>query len=363
MQISIDDLKINSLQSLLKPEQLTQQLPLTLAAAKIIQHARDTAAKIIAGKDNRLLVIVGPCSIHDVNAALEYATRLKNAATDFAAELFIMMRVYFEKPRTVLGWKGLINDPHLDNSFDVNYGLTVARKLLLDLTDLGIPAGTEFLDSIIPQYLGDLICWSAIGARTSQSPLHRELASGLSMPVGFKNSTDGNVKIAAEAVTVARYPHHFLSISKQGEPVIVHTQGNKNCHIILRGSNSEANYSAQQIQKAARILHNENLPKRLMIDCSHGNSGKNHLRQKMVIESLAEQISRGNKEIFGVMLESHLVAGKQILAAGSPLVYGQSITDACISWDETIPLLKKLALAVNKRNSLASLVNTLCEEL
>ena len=344
-----DDLKIKSLHSLKRPEEFLQQLPLTSSRAEVIHQARRAAADVIAGKDNRLLVIVGPCSIHDVDSALEYASLLKAAAVDYANTLVIMMRVYFEKPRTVLGWKGLINDPHLNNTFDINHGLTLARKLLLDLIALGVPTATEFLDPIIPQYLSDLICWSAVGARTSESQIHRELASGLSMPVGFKNSTDGNIKIAIDGVIAAKHPHHFLSISKQGIPSVVHTQGNKDCHIILRGGTAMTNYSAEQIQEAAAALRNENLLPRLMVDCSHGNSMKDHLLQHKVIDSIVEQIRNGVSEICGVMLESHLVAGRQNLVDSQPLVYGQSITDACVSWDETVVLLDKLARVVKSK--------------
>lgn len=347
-----DDLRICALQSLIKPEELIQEFPLTSYAADIISQARTAAANILHGKDNRLLVIVGPCSIHDRNAALEYAELLKKSAGHFADELFIIMRVYLEKPRTVLGWKGLISDPLLNGSFDINLGLKLARKLLLDLNGIGVPAATEFLDTIIPQYLSDMISWCAIGARTAQSQIHRELASGLSMPVGFKNTTDGNIKIAIDAVNAARHPHHFLGISKSGVTSIIRTRGNDDCHIILRGSNSTPNYSAENISEAAAMLRNENLKPRLLVDCSHGNSMKNYLRQSEVIDSIAAQIENGAQEICGVMLESNLLEGKQTLLPGEALQYGQSITDACISWEDTIPLLEKLALAVRKNQNI-----------
>jgi 3-deoxy-7-phosphoheptulonate synthase len=307
------------------------------------RQSRQTAADIISGRDKRLLVIVGPCSIHDVSGALEYAALLKAAAHQFADTLFIVMRVYFEKPRTILGWKGLINDPHLDNTFDIHYGLRSARKLLLELIALGIPTATEFLDTIIPQYLSDLICWSAVGARTVESQTHRELASGLSMPVGFKNTTDGNIKIAIDGVISAGHAHHFLSISKQGIASVVHTSGNPDCHIILRGSNHSTNYSPQDIQQATQALQQKNLPPYLIVDCSHGNSMKNHSQQHVVVNTLVEQMQAGVKAIRGVMLESYLVAGKQTLTRGEPLIYGQSITDACLSWDETQELLERLS--------------------
>jgi 3-deoxy-7-phosphoheptulonate synthase len=351
MQQAINDLRIRNQQALIKPNTLINDLPVTQNAADTIKQARLSASKIMLGLENRLLVIVGPCSIHDPLAAIEYAHLLQQAATHFADELCLFMRVYFEKPRTVVGWKGLISDPLLDGSFQINHGLMLARQLLLELNNLGLPAATEFLDTIIPQYISDLISWSAIGARTSESQIHRELASGLSMPVGFKNNTDGNVKIAIDAVNAARRPHHFLGISCDGTPSIISTTGNESCHIILRGSTTAPNYQATHIQNAANTLHHANLIPHLMIDCSHGNSSKNPQQQQIVVDDITQQIKNGDKIICGVMLESNLVAGKQTLDSETPLVYGQSITDACISWEETFPLLEKLAQAVRIRNS------------
>jgi 3-deoxy-7-phosphoheptulonate synthase len=351
---STDDLRISALQSLLCPEELVNELPLTSDAFDIIHQARLATSAILHGKDQRLLVIVGPCSVHDIQAALEYAERLKTAALHFADDLHIVMRVYLEKPRTVLGWKGLISDPYLDGSFDINFGLRCARKLLLDLANIGVASATEFLDTIIPQYLSDLISWCGIGARTSQSQIHRELASGLSMPVGFKNTTDGNIKIAVDAVNTARHPHHFLGISKTGVTSIITTRGNDDCHIILRGSHSGPNYFAENISAATGLLKTENLIPHLVVDCSHGNSEKNYLRQAVAVDCLAAQIHAGSREIFGVMLESNLLEGRQELVAGLKLKYGQSITDACISWDDTVPLLEKLAIAARERKKILS---------
>ena len=337
--------KKSSERSLITPELLLRELPLPQNITDTITQARSLIRDIILGKDPRLLIVVGPCSIHDPAAALEYANLLKNAATHFADDLVMVMRVYFEKPRTTVGWKGLISDPFLNGSFDINQGLKLARKLLLDLGELGVPAGTEFLDTIIPQYLSDLIAWGCVGARTSESQIHRELTSGLSLPVGFKNSTDGNIKIAIDAVNVARHSHCFLSINQQGQPAIIHTEGNDACHIILRGSNTVPNYAAHHLHQAAASLRHANLIPRLMIDCSHGNSGKNYQRQNIVAHSIADQLKNDGDKICGVMLESNLVAGKQTLHHNQPLIYGQSITDACLSWNETLPILEKLARA------------------
>jgi 3-deoxy-7-phosphoheptulonate synthase len=348
MQQSIDSLRICSERHLIKPIELINELPQSPRITETIQVARQSIAKILQGHDPRLMVIVGPCSIHDTNAALEYAHLLKEAADQYQDELLIVMRTYLEKPRTTVGWKGIISDPLLDGSFDINAGLKMARKLLLDINGIGLPTATEFLDTIIPQYLSDLISWVAIGARTTQSQMHRELASGLSMPVGFKNTTDGNFKIAIDAVHAARHAHHFLGITKEGVTSILSTTGNENCHIILRGSNSATNYSSENIKDAAAILKNTNLIPRLMVDCSHGNSMKDHQRQLLVVDSVCEQLISGTTEIFGVMLESNLVAGKQSHQHSGNLTYGQSITDACISWEETAPQLQKLALAVRR---------------
>ncbi|MEO8402172.1 MAG: 3-deoxy-7-phosphoheptulonate synthase [Gammaproteobacteria bacterium] len=349
-----NDIRIQSQKPLISPSMLFKEFPVDSNLTNKIAQFRHTARRIIQGQDDRLLVIVGPCSIHDVKAALEFAEKLTRAATQYEDDLFLIMRVYFEKPRTTIGWKGLINDPRLDNSFDVNYGLALARKLLIDLNELNVPAGTEFLDTIIPQYLSELISWSAIGARTSESQLHRELASGLSTPVGFKNSTDGNIQIAIDAVNAARHPHHFLSIANDGSPVILNTTGNNFCHIILRGSNDQTNYSINQINAAAKLLKNIEQRPHLMVDCSHGNSMRHHQNQLIAARSVAEQIKQGSTVISGVMLESNLIAGNQRLEPNSTLNYGQSITDECIAWDETVPLLHELACAVRERRRLKS---------
>jgi 3-deoxy-7-phosphoheptulonate synthase len=342
----IDDIRIDSLQSLITPEGLIRERPLTIRASHTIKQSREIANQIIQGRDPRLLVVVGPCSIHDNHAAIEYAHLLKQAADQYADDLHIIMRVYFEKPRTIMGWKGLISDPRLDGSFDINHGLTLARSILLDICHLGVPTATEFLDTIIPQYLSDLISWSAIGARTTESQIHRELASGLSMPVGFKNTTDGNIRIAIDAVNAARHAHRFLSIAKNGIASIVQTTGNPNCHIILRGSTTSANYTAESVNEAADNLKKANLTPRLMIDCSHGNSRKIYQRQMLVVDSIVKQLANGCASICGVMLESNLTAGKQSLDLNRSLTYGQSITDGCLGWEETVPLLEKLALAI-----------------
>lgn len=337
-------------QLLINPLTLAQEFPISENSLQKIQRARDTARKIISGQDKRFMVIVGPCSIHDVNAALEFAERLQKTAARLSDELFVVMRTYFEKPRTTTGWKGLINDPHLNGTFDSNHGLKLARKLLIDLADLNVPVGTEFLNPIIPHYLGDLVTWSAIGARTAESQLHRELASGLAMPVGFKNNTNGNVQIAIDAVHAARQPHHFLGVNQQGAPAIVSTNGNDHCHIILRGAEDDTNYSAEHVQHAAYALEKFNLASRLMVDCSHGNSMKHHRHQITAAKSVIEQIMQGSEIIFGAMIESNLVAGNQRLENKAALQYGQSITDECISWDDTVVLLEELAHAVRQRN-------------
>lgn len=344
-----DDLRIKNLRPLISPAILMEELPITAAIADLVSQTRHDAEKILQGKDDRLLVVVGPCSIHDPQAALEYAKKLAKEIPKWQKELVIVMRVYFEKPRTTVGWKGLINDPKLNGSFEINDGLRTARKLLLDIANLGVPTGTEFLDTIIPQFISDLISWGAIGARTTESQIHRELASGLSMPIGFKNGTTGDVQIAIDAIRAAHHPHHFLSVTKQGIAAIVSTAGNEACHVILRGSNTGPNYDSASIVAYTKLLHEANLSERIMIDCSHGNSSKDHAKQKIVVEDICAQISKGSNKICGVMLESNLVAGKQALHHGKDLVYGQSVTDACISWDETLPLLQELAKAVQKR--------------
>lgn len=344
-----DDLRIKALRPLIAPAILIEEAPVTAKAAQLIATAREEATHIMHGNDDRLLVVVGPCSIHDPIAALEYAHKLSKLAKNMADELLIVMRVYFEKPRTIIGWKGLINDPKLDGSFEINHGLRIARRLLLDVTELGLPSGTEFLDTIIPQFISDLVAWGAIGARTTESQVHRELASGLSMPIGFKNGTSGDIQIAIDAIRAARHPHHFLSVTKQGIAAIVSTLGNEACHIILRGSNHGTNYDADSIKTTAEALQSAHLPPHVMVDCSHGNSRKDYTRQAVVVASLAEQLTAGSRAISGVMLESNLVAGKQALDAGKNLIYGQSVTDACIDWEDTVKLLHLLAKGVKQR--------------
>jgi 3-deoxy-7-phosphoheptulonate synthase len=353
MQEYIEDLRIASQHRLMQPNELIKNFSQLPAVTHAIQQARLTINNIIHGNDARLVVVVGPCSIHDEDAALEYAGRLKKAANFFADDIYILMRAYFEKPRTTIGWKGLISDPHLDGSFDIHYGLKLARKILLAIANLYLPTATEFLDTLIPQYLSDLIAWTAIGARTSASQTHRELASGLSMPVGFKNTPEGNVKTAIDAVDVARSPHHFLGISKEGFATIISTKGNENCHVILRGSDTAPNYTTEHVEEAIKCLKETNLTPRLMIDCSHGNSRKNYQLQQIVIQSICDQLENNSDHIFGIMLESNLVAGKQSFQTQQPLLYGQSITDGCISWEETLPLLEKLALASSARKRLS----------
>lgn len=347
--LTTDDIRISHLEPIPSPALLISQYPLKLDSAKEIIDYRKTASDIIHGLDDRLLVVVGPCSIHDVDAALAYGEKLTQVRNTLKNELHIIMRVYFEKPRTTVGWKGLINDPHLDNSFDINLGLAKARKLLIDLTQMGLPVGTEFLDVIIPQYISDIVSWGAIGARTTESQVHRELASGLSMPVGFKNGTDGNVKIAIDAIRSSQGSHHFLSVSKMGVPVIVGTKGNTDAHVILRGASSGPNYDAQHVAQTEKLLQDNNLKQRIMIDCSHGNSQKDHNKQALVAADVAKQIADGSQAICGLMIESNLVAGNQALVDKDKLVYGQSITDACIDWDHTLPVLQELADAVKAK--------------
>ena len=342
-----DDLHIAELRPLISPAILIEELPLSDSAANIICEARKNIENVFCGKDDRLVVVVGPCSIHDPEAAIEYAQRLKAIMSQYEDELIIVMRTYFEKPRTTVGWKGLINDPDINDSFNINHGLKIARKLLVDVADMGIPTGCEFLDTISPQFFADLVSWGAIGARTTESQIHRELASGLSMPVGFKNGTDGNLQIAIDAIGAASHPHHFLSVTKQGISAIVETRGNKNCHSILRGSSKGPNYDAASIKEATDKAQSKNLAPYLMIDCSHGNSNKDYSRQPIVAEDLAQQISAGNKAISGIMLESNLIEGNQKI----PEVYGKSITDACISWETTVSTLNVLANAVKERRN------------
>ncbi len=351
MFYSTDDERIAGYRPLLSPAILMEELALTEQASSTVASARAACEAIVRGEDDRLLVVAGPCSIHDPKSALEYADHLQSLMHELADDLLIIMRVYFEKPRTTIGWKGLINDPHLDGTFDINNGLRAARGLLLELANRGIPAGSEFLDVITPQFIADLIAWGAIGARTTESQIHRELASGSSMPIGFKNGTDGSVQIAIDAIGAAQHPHHFLSVTKQSIAAIVSTAGNDTCHLILRGSNRGPNYDAAAIAEAARALRDAGLREQLMVDCSHGNSRKDHKRQPEVAASLCEQLAAGSHNICGVMLESHLKEGKQNHADATPLVYGQSITDACMSWEMTAPVLRDLAAAVRARRS------------
>jgi len=345
-----DDLRIRDVRPLIPPAILLEEIPISERASVVVSDARGAIANVIAGADPRLVVVVGPCSIHDTTAAFEYAGHLKTIAARLAESLVIVMRTYFEKPRTVVGWKGLINDPDLDESFHINKGLRLARKLLLDVNDLGLPTGCEFLDTQIPQHIADLTSWVAIGARTAESQVHRELASGLSMPVGFKNSTDGSTQIAVDAVLTARSPHWFPSVTKQGVSAIFQTVGNDGCHVILRGgTRTGPNYDAEHIEKVCARLAAKGLPERVMVDCSHGNSHKDHHRQADVAAAICDQIASGSRRIFGAMLESHLVEGRQDYVPGRPAVYGQSITDACLSLSQTEPLLEQLAQAQRMR--------------
>lgn len=348
MHYQTDDIRINEIKELLPPVAVLEKYPATDTASATVFESRQAIHRILAGEDDRLLVVIGPCSIHDTAAAIEYGKKLKPLRDKYADRLEIVMRVYFEKPRTTVGWKGLINDPYMDNSFQINDGLRIGRKLLLDLNDMGLPTASEFLDMITPQYVADLMSWGAIGARTTESQVHRELASGLSCPVGFKNGTDGTIKVAVDAIGAASAPHHFLSVTKYGHSAIVSTAGNPDCHIILRGG-KEPNYSAEHVAAVFAGLEKSDLPQKVMIDFSHANSSKQYQRQMLVCEDVCGQIAGGNQGIFGVMVESHLVAGRQDLVEGQPLTFGQSITDACIGWDDTEQLLASLAEAVSVR--------------
>ena len=344
-----DDLRIDNLRPLIPPAILMEELPVSEYISNVVANNRQIASSIVRGEDDRLLVIVGPCSIHDSVAALEYGRLLKSAASRFSDDLCIIMRVYFEKPRTTIGWKGLINDPNLDGSFDINNGLRIARRLLVDLGSIGIAAGHEFLDTISPQFLADLISWGAIGARTTESQVHRELASGLSVPVGFKNGTDGNIAIAVDAIRAAKNPHHFLSVTKQGITAIVTTKGNDCCHVILRGSSQTPNYDVESINNTSKLLEEAGFLQKIMVDCSHGNSNKEYKKQIVVAQDICEQIKSGCESIMGVMIESNLVEGNQKFASSEKLTYGQSITDGCISWKDTESILEELALSVQKK--------------
>jgi 3-deoxy-7-phosphoheptulonate synthase len=341
-----DDLRIKWTKVLLPPAFLEEELPTSDKASTSVHQFREEITNILDGRDSRLLVVVGPCSIHDTRAALEYARLLKAAEDELSGELRLVMRVYFEKPRTTIGWKGLINDPHLDESYKINDGLRLARHLLLDLAELGVPAGTEFLDMVTPQYLAGLVSWGAIGARTTESQVHRQLVSGLSCPVGFKNGTSGNVQIAIEAVQSAAHPHSFLGHTKYGQSAIFSTSGNPNCHVILRGGRTTVNYDSESVAQVSALLEKAKLVARVMIDCSHANSNKDYRRQGTVCRDVASQVAKGNRNIIGLMLESNLVAGAQKLVDGQAPTYGQSITDACIGWDETLTLLRELSAAV-----------------
>ncbi|MDF3037198.1 MAG: phospho-2-dehydro-3-deoxyheptonate aldolase [Paucimonas sp.] len=343
-----DDLRIREMKELVPPSHLIREFGASDKVSEVTSGARNALHRILHGQDDRVMVIIGPCSIHDTKAAMEYANRLMKERERLSADLEIIMRVYFEKPRTTVGWKGLINDPYMDNSFRINEGLRIARELLLNINQLGLPAATEFLDVISPQYVADLISWGAIGARTTESQVHRELASGLSCPVGFKNGTDGNVKIAVDAIKAASQPHHFLSVTKGGHTAIVSTAGNEDCHIILRGGKAP-NYDAASVDAACKDIGAAGLAARLMIDSSHANSSKKPENQVPVCANIAEQIAGGDTRIVGVMVESHLVAGRQDLVPGKELTYGQSVTDGCIGWEETVGLLDNLADAVRKR--------------
>ncbi|MDQ4041241.1 MAG: 3-deoxy-7-phosphoheptulonate synthase [Actinomycetota bacterium] len=347
----VRDQRIEQVIPLVTPALILHQQPLSPAQAEVVLRGREQVAAILHGEDDRLLAIVGPCSVHDVDAALDYARLLSAKAAELGDDLCVAMRVYFEKPRTTIGWKGMINDPHLDESGDVNTGLRLARGLLLDVLGMGLPIGCEFLDPIMPQYISDAVSWGAIGARTTESQIHRQLASGLSMPVGFKNRTDGNVGVAVDAVRAAAVQHVFAGVDVSGTPAILHTRGNRDCHLILRGGRGQPNHTAPQVAEALERLQAAGLPERLVIDASHDNSGKDHARQPAVGADIAVQVGAGNHAIVGVMLESFLVEGRQDLAPGMPLTYGQSVTDACMSWDTTVGVLDELAAAVRARRA------------
>ncbi|MDD5472409.1 MAG: 3-deoxy-7-phosphoheptulonate synthase AroG [Sideroxydans sp.] len=348
MKHIVDDVRIKEIKELTPPSHLVREFPVTDTAAETTYTARASIHRILHGAEDRLLVVVGPCSIHDTESAMEYAAKLKEEAQRHAADLLILMRVYFEKPRTTVGWKGLINDPHLDGSFKINEGLHMARKLLWELNESGLPCATEFLDVVTPQYTADLISWGAIGARTTESQVHRELASGISCPIGFKNGTDGNLRIAVDAIKAAASPHHFLSVTKAGHTAIFSTNGNEDCHVILRGG-KQPNYDAASIDAAGKELSNAGLPARLMVDFSHANSRKEYKRQIEVAQDCAAQLANGEERIFGVMIESNLNEGRQDMRPGMQLTRGVSITDACIGWDDTVRVLDILSEGVRQR--------------
>ena len=353
--LKTSDLHVIETRALMTPEQLKSELPITEAASQVVAETRDRIRKILRQEDDdRLLVIVGPCSIHDIKAAREYGEKLMPLREELKDKLEIVMRVYFEKPRTTTGWKGLINDPHLDESYDINTGLRMARKLLLDLAEMGMPSATELLDPIIPQYIGDVVSWTAIGARTTESQTHREMASGLSMPVGFKNGTDGGFEVAIHAVLSAQHPHHFLGINTDGLASIVTTTGNPDCHLVLRGGKGGPNYGFDSLAKAAAEMKRQGLCERSMVDCSHGNSSKDYRNQPIVLAAISEQLAKGSPHLMGVMIESHLVAGNQSIPDDlSKLKYGQSITDACVDFDVTIDMLRSLARSLPTKKAVA----------
>lgn len=353
MSIPLDDLRIQSIRQLIAPTILMEELPASAKVAETVSTTRREIADVLAGRDNRILAIVGPCSIHDPEAALEYADKLAELQKEVSADVLLVMRVYFEKPRTTVGWKGLINDPHLDESYDINEGLATARRLLLQIGEKGISAGTEFLDTISPQFYADLIAWGAIGARTTECQLHRELASGLSMPVGFKNGTSGNFQIAIDAIQAAENPHRFLSVTKSGDSAIISTSGNDTCHIILRGGSAiGTNYDATSIGEVRKTLEAKSMTPSIMIDCSHANSEKDYRNQAKVCAVIGEQVAGGDTSIRAVMIESHLHEGAQkINSDRSKLAYGISVTDSCVGWDTTVEMIKDLATAVRKRRA------------
>lgn len=348
MAHNTDDLRIREIKELSPPAHVMREFPCSPEISKTVYGARQAVHNVLHGDDDRLVVVIGPCSIHNTKAAIEYAQRLQEQRERLGDDLEIIMRVYFEKPRTTVGWKGLINDPGLDGSFNINQGLRTARELLININDLGVPASCEYLDMITPQYIADLVSWGAIGARTTESQVHRELASGLSCPVGFKNGTGGSVRIAIDAIKAASQPHHFLSVTKGGHSAIVTTKGNRDCHVILRGGKTP-NYDADHVNSTALALEDAGLPARIMVDVSHANSNKDYRNQPIVIDDIATQMEAGDNRIFGVMIESNLVGGRQDLIPGQSLTYGQSITDGCIDWDSTVQVLDRLAKAVQTR--------------
>ena len=351
MKYLTDDTRITGMEEVIAPDDLLAQIPISDEISELVFSNRQTISRILRGEDPRLLVIVGPCSIHDVQAALEYADKLTVIADKFSENLHILMRVYFEKPRTTVGWKGLINDPNLNDSFDINRGLNIARGLLRDLALRGLGTATEYLDPITPQYVGDLVSWGAIGARTTESQVHRQLASGLSCPVGFKNSTDGSIQVAVDAIKSAAHPHIFLSVTKQGHSAIFSTSGNEDCHVILRGGGGKPNYDNPSVHYAARLLEQAGLNNRVMVDMSHANSEKDHLKQLKVCDNICSQLKDGEPRLFGVMIESNLVAGNQKIDNPKDLTYGQSVTDACIGWEDTEHCLQTLAEATESRTA------------